>query len=78
MHTRESDGRASLEEMAETARGHGYEYIAITDHSKALAMANGLDETRCIAFAQRVRGLDHAGEAIEEAIHLDERLLLLG
>ncbi|MBM3752882.1 MAG: DNA polymerase/3'-5' exonuclease PolX [Acidobacteria bacterium] len=64
MHTRESDGRASLEEMAETARGHGYEYIAITDHSKALAMANGLDETRCIAFAQRVRALDHSALAI--------------
>ena len=30
MHTRESDGRATLEEMAETARGHGYGYIAIT------------------------------------------------
>ncbi|MBM3766940.1 MAG: DNA polymerase/3'-5' exonuclease PolX [Acidobacteria bacterium] len=64
MHTRESDGRASLEEMAETARGHGYEYIAITDHSKALAMANGLDETRCIAFAQRVRALDHSALGI--------------
>jgi DNA polymerase (family 10) len=64
MHTRESDGRASLEEMAVTARGHGYEYIAITDHSKALAMANGLDETRCIAFAQRVRALDHSALGI--------------
>src|SRR3974390_1111589 len=44
MHTTETDGRATLEEMAEAARRHGYEYIAITDHSKALAMANGLDE----------------------------------
>ncbi len=58
MHTRESDGRATLEEMAETARGHGYGYIAITDHSKALAMANGLNEARTIAFAQRVRSMD--------------------
>jgi DNA polymerase (family 10) len=58
MHTRESDGRATLEEMAETARGHGYSYIAITDHSKALAMANGLNEARTIAFAQRVAGMD--------------------
>jgi DNA polymerase (family 10) len=58
MHTRESDGRATLEEMAETARGHGYGYIAITDHSKALAMANGLNEARTIAFAQRVRAMD--------------------
>jgi len=58
MHTRESDGRATLEEMAETARGHGYGYIAITDHSKALAMANGLNEARTIAFAERVRAMD--------------------
>lgn len=55
MHTLESDGRASLEEMAAAAKALGYEYIAITDHSKALAMANGLDETRVMAFAERVR-----------------------
>lgn len=55
MHTTETDGRASLEEMAEAARQAGYEYIAITDHSKALAMANGLDEKRAVAFAHRVR-----------------------
>ena len=60
MHTRESDGRASLEEMAESARAFGYEYIAITDHSKALAMANGLDETRCVNFARRVREMDQS------------------
>jgi DNA polymerase (family 10) len=58
MHTLESDGRAPLEEMAEAARALGYEYIAITDHSKALAMANGLDEKRVMAFAERVRKLD--------------------
>jgi DNA polymerase (family 10) len=58
MHTRESDGRATLEEMAAAARQQGYEYIAITDHSKALAMANGLDERRAIAFAHRVRQID--------------------
>lgn len=58
MHTRESDGRGTLEEMARTAQGLGYEYIVITDHSKALAMANGLDEKRVIAFARMVRGID--------------------
>ena len=57
MHTTASDGRATLEEMAERARQAGYEYIAITDHSKALAMANGLDEARTIAFAEQVRRL---------------------
>jgi DNA polymerase (family 10) len=58
MHTTETDGRATLEEMAEAARERGYEYIAITDHSKALAMANGLDEKRAVEFARRVRGMD--------------------
>lgn len=58
MHTRETDGRATLEEMAAAARDLGYEYIAITDHSKALAMANGLDEKRVIEFARRVRALN--------------------
>ena len=64
MHTTETDGRASLEEMAEAARALGYEYIAITDHSKALAMANGLDETRAVAFAKRVRELNKNGLGI--------------
>jgi DNA polymerase (family 10) len=64
MHTTETDGRATLEEMAEAARALGYQYIAITDHSKALAMANGLDETRAVAFAKRVRELNRTGLAI--------------
>lgn len=64
MHTRESDGRATLEEMAAAARQQGYEYIAITDHSKALAMANGLDERRAIAFAHRVREIDQVALGI--------------
>jgi DNA polymerase (family 10) len=58
-HTVESDGRATLEEMAAAAKELGYEYLAITDHSKALAMANGLDEKRAVAFARQVRELDH-------------------
>ena len=61
MHTTETDGRASLEEMAAAAKARGYEYIAITDHSKALAMANGLDEARVVAFAKRVRELNASG-----------------
>jgi DNA polymerase (family 10) len=64
MHTVETDGRATLEEMAESARALGYEYIAITDHSKALAMANGLDEKRAVAFAKHVRELNQAGLGI--------------
>ena len=64
MHTTETDGRATLEEMAEAARALGYEYIAITDHSKALAMANGLDEKRAVEFAKRVRELNRDGLGI--------------
>jgi DNA polymerase (family 10) len=55
MHTVETDGRNTIEEMAEAAHGHGYKYIAITDHSKNLAFANGLDDTRALAHIQRIR-----------------------
>jgi DNA polymerase (family 10) len=64
MHTTETDGRATLEEMAEAAQAKGYEYIAITDHSKALAMANGLDEARAVAFAKQVREINRNGLGI--------------
>lgn len=64
LHTRESDGRATLEEMAEAAKALGYEYIAVTDHSKALAMANGLDESRAVALAARVREINRNGLGI--------------
>ncbi|WP_430784916.1 DNA polymerase/3'-5' exonuclease PolX [Virgibacillus flavescens] len=46
MHTTWSDGAQSLEEMVNQAREIGYDYIAITDHSKFLRVANGLDETK--------------------------------
>jgi DNA polymerase (family 10) len=61
MHTTATDGRATLREMADAAAALGYEYIAITDHSKALAMSNGLDEERVIAFAREVRDLNRDG-----------------
>lgn len=61
MHTLETDGRATLEEMVEAAHALGYQYVAITDHSKALAMANGLDEKRAVAFAKQVRDLNRSG-----------------
>jgi DNA polymerase (family X) len=61
MHTRETDGRATLEEMAAEAKSLGHEYVAITDHSKALAMANGLDEARVVAFAKQIRERNRDG-----------------
>ena len=58
MHTTETDGKEDIAGMAAGARGGGLEYIAITDHSKALAMANGLDERRALAHAARIRAAD--------------------
>ena len=58
MHTTATDGRADAETMARAAKESGLDYIAITDHSQALAMANGLDETRALAHAKAVRALN--------------------
>ena len=55
MHTVETDGRNTIEEMAEAARAHGYKYMAITDHSKNLAFANGLDDKRAVEHITRIR-----------------------
>ena len=54
MHTVETDGRNTIEEMAEAARSHGYKYMAITDHSKNLAFANGLDDKRAVEHIKRI------------------------
>jgi DNA polymerase (family 10) len=64
MHTRATDGKATLEEMMAACCQIGYEYMAITDHSKALAMANGLDEKRVVQFAMQVRELNKRGLGI--------------
>jgi len=58
MHTTATDGRDDLESMAAAAHRRGHRYIAITDHSQALAMANGLDEQRALEHAGRVRALN--------------------
>jgi DNA polymerase (family 10) len=58
MHTLETDGRCTLEEMADAARKRGYKYIAVTEHSKNLAFANGLDDKRALQHIQRVHEAD--------------------
>jgi len=55
MHTTASDGRASVEEMAHAAKELGYGYILITDHSKAVTIANGLDERRAVENIERIK-----------------------
>jgi DNA polymerase (family X) len=62
MHTTASDGRNSIREMAEAALACGYGYIAITDHSKNLAMTNGMDEKRALEQMKQVRAVDRAME----------------
>jgi DNA polymerase (family 10) len=57
MHTIETDGRNTIEEMAEAARDRGYEYMAITDHSNNLAFANGLTDERALAHIERIRAV---------------------
>jgi DNA polymerase (family 10) len=55
MHTTASDGRNSIEEMGEAAKKLGYEYIALTDHSKAVTVANGMDEKRTLEQLKKIR-----------------------
>jgi DNA polymerase (family X) len=58
MHTQATDGRNTILEMAEAGFARGYQYIAITDHSKNLAMTNGLDDQRALEHLQRIREVD--------------------
>ncbi len=64
MHTVETDGRNTIEEMAVAARDHGYKYMAITDHSKNLAFANGLDDKRAVEHIARIRAANAQIEGI--------------
>jgi DNA polymerase (family 10) len=64
MHTVETDGRNTIEEMAGAARDLGYQYMAITDHSKNLAFANGLDDKRAEEHIQRIRKANELMEGI--------------
>ena len=73
MHTNATDGRASLEEMVQAAKRRGYAYVAITDHSKRVTMAKGLDARRLRqhwkaidALACKVKGL-----ALFKGVELD-------
>jgi DNA polymerase (family 10) len=64
MHTVETDGKNTIEEMAEAAKARGYKYIAITDHSKNLAFANGLDDKRAVAHIERIRKVNEKIDGI--------------
>jgi DNA polymerase (family X) len=64
MHTVETDGKNTIEEMAEAAKERGYRYMAITDHSKNLAFANGLDDERAVAHIYKIRDANQRIEGI--------------
>jgi DNA polymerase (family 10) len=64
MHSTETDGKDDVRAMAAAACAAGLEYIAITDHSQSLAMANGLDERRALAHAARIRAIDAEGVGV--------------
>src|SRR5436309_5992258 len=65
MHTVETDGRCTIEEMADAARTRGYKYVAITDHSKNLAFANGLDDKRALEHIKRIRAANENMDGIK-------------
>jgi DNA polymerase (family 10) len=64
MHTVETDGKNTIEEMAEAAKARGYKYMAITDHSKNLAFANGLDDKRAVEHIRRIHEVNDKIEGI--------------
>jgi DNA polymerase (family 10) len=64
MHTTASDGKNSIEEMALAAKKLGYEYISLTDHSKAVTVANGLDEKRTLEQIKKIRAANAKGLGI--------------
>ncbi len=65
MHTVASDGKTSVEEMAEAAKKLGYKYILITDHSKAVTIANGLDERRAVEHIRRIKAARKKVKGVE-------------
>lgn len=63
LHTRWSDGRSSILEMAEAAQKLGYQYLAITDHAQGLPVAGGLDE---IALQEQMIEIDTLNDELED------------
>ena len=63
VHSENSDGTATIEEMARGAKAFGLNYIAITDHTKSLALAGGLEEQELLEQADKISRLnDRLGE----------------
>ena len=61
-HTDETDGRDTLEEMAQAAQERGYSYLAVTDHSKQVSVAKGLDEDRLL---KQIDAVDRLNDSLK-------------
>jgi histidinol phosphatase-like PHP family hydrolase len=71
MHTLYSDGSTTIAEMAAAARASGHRYIAITDHSKGLAIANGMSEERLAMQARKIAALDQRDLVVLHSIEMN-------
>ena len=78
MHTVTTDGRCTIEEMAIAARERGYKYMAITDHSKNLAFANGLDDQRAEEHIKTIRETARKIEGIKVFAGIEVDILAEG
>jgi DNA polymerase (family 10) len=78
MHTVETDGRCTIEEMIGAARERGYAYMAITDHSKNLAFANGLDDKRAAEHVKRIREIARQTHDIKVLAGIEVDILVDG
>ncbi|HEY2954047.1 MAG TPA: DNA polymerase/3'-5' exonuclease PolX [Candidatus Eisenbacteria bacterium] len=78
MHTDRTDGRDTLATMVRAARDRGYEYVAITEHSKSLAMARGFDEARVKASIDEIAAVRKQVPGIEVLHGLEVDILAAG
>jgi DNA polymerase (family X) len=62
VHTKETDGHHSLEEIARAGKDHGYEYLAVSDHSKRVTIAHGLDSKR---LEKQIEEIDRLNEKLK-------------
>ena len=69
MHTQWSDGSGSITEMVEAGEQRGYEYIAITDHSKGLAIAGGIDEKQLARQAEEIDSVNRMSKKAGRTIY---------
>lgn len=77
-HTSETDGSATAEEMIVAAEKKGYKYLAITDHSKHVKVANGMDEKRLMKHVEKIRKLASKFKKIKVLVGVEVDVLSAG